>query len=301
MVASRIGSLSLITDTLRDVTASQVRLSDLQNQISSGNKARNFAGLNGSVEKFTQINGQMNRATQYSANNQLNISKLQTADAALSKIVDIADQIKTAIVGATGATIKTSNLPQIISDLLQSFGGELNTTFSGTYLFGGTDTLNPPVPTTNVSNAAVGLPDDNFYTGSKQDATLRADELSEVPFPVRADDIAFQKIFAAAKQAISAAENGDSQSMGRAQQLIQDGQRDLIAVRSRVGSTVKNIQAIDARLSELQTYWKELSDGVSKTDIVQASAEVAGYQAILQATFQVYSRLSSLRLSDYLK
>jgi flagellin-like hook-associated protein FlgL len=38
MVTSRIGSLSLINDTLRDVTSSQAKLSELQNQISSGLK-----------------------------------------------------------------------------------------------------------------------------------------------------------------------------------------------------------------------------------------------------------------------
>ena len=301
MVASRIGSLALVNDTLRDVSLSQTKLSQLQNQISSGYKSQTFEGLNGSVEQFTQVNGQIDRATQYSNGNQLNISKLQTADTALSKISDIADQIKTSIIGANGATIKTSNLPQIVGDLLNSMAGELNATFNGSYIFGGTDTDHPPVPDTNATNSAIGVPDANYYAGSTQDVTLRVDDRTDIIFPVRADNSAFQKIYAAAKQAILAAGNGDTTQMQQAQQLIQDGQKDLIATRSAVGGAVVNLQSIDDRLKQLGTYWQQLSDGVSKTDIVSASTEVSSYQAILQATFQVYARLSQLRLADYLK
>ncbi len=300
MTATRVGSLALINDTLRDVGATQARLADLQSQISSGYQAKNFAGLSDSVEQFAQVTAQINRATQFNTNNQLNISKLQTADAALSKIYDIADQIKVNIIGANGATLKTSNIPQVVADLLGSMAGELNATFNGNYIFGGTNTLSPPVPSSAVINTVRGVPDDNYYAGSKQDAILRADDRTDVPFPARADDPAFQKIYAAARQAIDAANQGDGLMMAQAQQLIQSGLSDLAAVRSRVGGTVVNIQAIDDRLTSLKTYWTELTDKISKTDIVAASAEVSSYQAQLQASFQVYARLSQLRLSDYL-
>lgn len=297
----RVGSLSLMSDTLRDVGITQVRLGQLQNQISSGYKSPDFAGLNGSVEQFTAVNGQIDRAVQFNTNNQLNISKLQTADGALAKIYDISDQMKVAIMGASGAGLKSSNLGQVVGDLLKSMGGELNATFQGYYIFGGTDTLNAPVPDTTISNAALGVPDDAYYVGSKVDTTLRADDRTDIPFPVRADDPAFQKIYAAAQQAIAAYTSNDTNLLFQAQQGMQDGIRDLSTTRSRIGTTVANIQAIDDRLKSLKTYWTQLTDEVSKTDIVAASTEVSSYQAILQASFQIYSRLSQLRLSDYLK
>jgi flagellar hook-associated protein 3 FlgL len=301
MTTSRVGSLSLVNDVLRDVGSSQVKLAELQNQISSGYKSRNFAGLNGSVEQFTQVESQISRATQYNRNNQLNITKLQTVDVALGKITDIADKIKNTIIGANGAVVQSSNLPQIVADLLTAMGNELNASFNGAYIFSGTDTLSQPVPSTDASNTAVGVQDDNYYVGSKEDATLRIDDRTEVTFPARADNIAFQKIYAAAKQAITAVTNNDASQLQAAQQLIQSGQQDLIKLRSQVGSTVANIESADARLKDLGTYWQQLSDGISKTDVVAASTQVAGYQSILQASYQVYARLSQLRLSDFLR
>ncbi len=298
---SRVGSLSLVTDVLRDVSSSQTKLGELQYQISSGYKSRDFAGLNGSVEQFTQVTSQINRATQFNRNNALNIAKLQTADVALGNITDIADKIKNAIIGANGAVLQTANLPQVVGDLLKAMGSELNTAFNGQYIFGGTDTITAPVPDTNVTNTVMGVPDDNYYVGSKDDATLRLDDRTEATFPARADHSAFQKIYAAAKQAIAGAVSNDASQLQAAQQLIQTGQQELSTLRSTVGTTVNNIQTADARLKDLTTYWKELSDGISKTDVVAASTEVAGYQSILQASYQVYARLSQLRLSDFLR
>jgi flagellar hook-associated protein 3 FlgL len=296
----RVGSLSLLTDIQRDVTLTQGRLSDLQNQISSGYKSRTFAGLDGSVEQYTLINSQINRTNQFIRNNELNISRLQTADIALSNIVDITDRIKNAIVGTNGANIGTSNLRQIVNDLLVSFGAELNASFNGFYVFGGTDTTNPPVPDTTVASGTSGVPDDAYYAGSKQDSILRFDERTDITFPVRADDTAFQKIYAAAHLAMSAANTKDTQALSNAQQLIQAGQAELVSVRSRNAGTVLNAQTIDERQKSLVTHWQDLSDAFAKTDIVKASTEVASNQAILQASYQVYARLSQLRLSDYL-
>lgn len=300
MTSTRIGSLALTNEVLRDVSLSQAKLGDLQIQISSGLKSQTFAGLNGSVEKFAQITSQLGRTKQYSDNNQFNLTKLQTVDVAIQKITDIADKIKNSIVGANGANISTANLPQVIGDLLVSFGSELNASYNGHYLFGGADSATQPVPDTTVPNTNLGTPDDNYYQGSTQDTTMRLDDYTDVTFPVRADDPAFQKIYAAARMAIDAANRNDTQEMTQAQQLIQDGQSDLIGVQSRVGTVMANVQAISDRLQALTSYWKGLSDTLSKTDVVAASTLVADNQATLQASYQVYSRLSQLRLSDYL-
>jgi flagellar hook-associated protein 3 FlgL len=300
-MTTRIGSLALVTDTLRDVASSQTTLATLQQQISSGMKSQNFQGLNGSVEQYTQVTSELNRATQFNTNNTLNISKLNTADTALSTITDIADQMKNLMVASNGATITTNNVPQAMGDLITSMMSQLNVTFNGVYMFGGTDTTNPPVTQAGLNAIIPGVASPNYYSGSQDDQTIRADDTTTMAFPVRADDPAFQQILAAAKLAITAAQTGDTTTMETAQQMIQTGQSALISVRSTVGSTSDNITAVNNRLQQQTTYWQQLSDGDAKTDIVAASTQVSSYQAILQASFQVYARLSQLSIVDYLK
>ena len=219
----------------------------------------------------------------------------------MSTITDIADQMKNMMVSANGAVIATANIPQAMNDLISSMMSQLNVSFNGVYMFGGTDTTTPPVTQDGLNQIAAGQPTDHYYSGSKTNSTLRADDTTTMPFPVRADDPAFQKIFAAAKLAVQAATNKDTSLMAQAQQLIQDGQSSLIAVRSKVGSTSDNIIAANDRLQQQVTYWQQLSDGTAKTDLVEASTKVSSYQAILQASFQVYARLSQLSIANYLK
>jgi flagellar hook-associated protein 3 FlgL len=209
--------------------------------------------------------------------------------------------MKNLMVGANGATIATGDIPQQMNDLITSLMSQLNTTFNGTYIFGGTNTTTPPVTQAGINSVGAGLPSANYYSGSQENVTIRADATTTMDFPVRADDPSFQKIIAAAKLAITAATNDDTTSMATAQQMIEDGQSDLISARSEVGATSDNITAVNTRVQQATTFWQQLSDGDAKTDIVAASTQVSSYQAILQASFQVYARLSQLNLSDYLK
>lgn len=302
MTINRIGSVSLLSTTLRDVTNVQSRLGDLQTQISSGKRSQDFAGLNGQVEQFAQFTHQLRRTDQFRTANTTAIAKLRVADNSLGQLVTISDSIQSLIItGINGANKPTLNFTQQARDLLGALASELNTTFGGSFLFGGTNTNSPPVPDATQPPVAVGIPDDSYYRGSKDDAVFYADERLPFTFPVRADDVAFQKIYSATYQAIQAAQTGDDTTLKAALTLVQDGKNDLVSARTRVNTLIVNTTAVNERLTAVSTSLKGLVSEVSDTDIVKASTEVSSLEAILQATFQVYSRLSQLKLSDFLR
>lgn len=299
---NRISSLSLLNGTIRDATSLQQQLGELQEQISSGVKASSFSGLNGQVEQYTLLESKIRRADQLSESNQIAITKLQTADKALDSLTDVGSNmqqlIMTQLNSPTGSTLSFS---QQMKNALESFAQSLNMQFDGRYIFSGTATLTPPVQDTTIPPAVDGVPDANYYEGAQTSQTMRADENITYDFPVRADDPAFQKIYAAAHQAIRAYESGDVEKLGAALDLMNSGMTDLNSARSRVNSAVVNVGNINDRLDTMSLYWKGITEKVGKTDLVAASTQVASYESVLQATFQVYARLSQLRLSDYLK
>jgi flagellar hook-associated protein 3 FlgL len=302
MSINRIGSAALLNDTLSQVVGTQSKLGTLQVAISSGIKSNQFAGLSGQVEQYTQFNAQTRRADKFKEENTVTISKMQTAAVAITNLTQLADNMMKLIVNARNGSTGTSlGLDFQMKNYLNSLGDALNTSFAGNYIFGGTNSAIPPVPNTSSPPVAQGIADDSYYVGSKNDVELRSDELTSYKFPVRADDAAFQKIYAAAHQAIYAYASKSDDEMKKAQVLLQDGQKDLISAAARVSNTIINTQATNNQLTALSAYWKGLANDVSQTDLVAASTKVSSYEAILQATFQVYARLSQLRLSDYLK
>lgn len=298
---NRVGSVTLLNSTLGDVGNLQRQLADLQEQISSGVKAKTFQGLNGQVEQYTLLESKMRRTESFIQGNVASIARLQTADQSLGQMVDIADDMENLIVmGLDTTTGGALAFRQQMENLLKAMGTSLNINFDGRYIFSGTATNQLPIPDVLTPPVTSGIPDASYYAGSSTSVSMRADDNIAYDFPVRADDPAFQKIYAAAHMAIKAHESGDMLKMREALTMIQGGQDDLNTVRATVNMEIINVGDINDRLSSLNLYWKGVTEKVGKTDIVAATTQIASYEAVLQATFQVYARLSQLRLSDYL-
>jgi flagellin-like hook-associated protein FlgL len=229
--------------------------------------------------------------------NELNLSRIKTADQAVAQAVEIADKMEDLIVQMrSGATSTSIDMPNIMRNYLKDLQATLNMNFEGRYLFGGTNTASEPVP-----DITVGTSGDDYYNGAKQDLTYTRDERTTYTFPIRADDASFQKIIEAAKMAMEGFNGGSSAVLGTALDLMQSGQRELNVARGRVGSTMVSLQDTNESLNSLKLYWKGVTEEVGKTDLLAASTEVSNHEALLQAAFSVFSRLSQLRLSDYLR
>lgn len=301
-MVNRIGNVALYNSTMKDVTGVQQKLATLQEQISSGLKAKDFAGLDGQVEQYTLLQNKMRTAEKYIETNSVTVARLKTADQAMTQITDIADSMENLIVTArSGAVGDTASLDLQMRNLMKQLGEQMNINFEGRYLLGGTNTNMPPVPDPLATPVSIGTPDASYYSGSQDNLVYNYDERSSFEWPVRADDPAFQKIMAAANQALQAMANKDDAGLSSALDTIQSGQQDLVASRSRLNSTIINVESQTEQLTSMKLYWKGVSDQVVNTDLVAATTEVSNHEAILQAAFAVFSRLSQLRLSDYLR
>lgn len=302
MAVNRVSTLALFNSTQRDVGGVMTNLANLQGQISSGLKTQNFKGLNGQVEQFTLLESRMRKIDQFKQNNAVNEARLRTADMAMDSMTTIADDMENLLVlrrSATGSD-GTMNFKQQMENFMAALTDSLNTQFEGRYIFGGIDTANPPVEKPLPQPNEMGVPDKGYYFGAEQDIKFRIDERLEDTFPARADDPAFQKLIAGYHMAIQADANNDDDGLKRALDLIQDGQQDLVAARTRVNSSIINLEQTTTRLDQMRLYLKGVTEQVAKTDVVSAATEIANHEAVLQASFQVYARLSQLRLSDYL-
>lgn len=302
MAVTRIGSLSLFQNTFRNLSGVQATLGQLQQQVSSGIKAQDFRGLNGQVEQFTFLEGKMRQTTQFIQNNQINVARLKTADQSLTQMIEITDQLENVFVQRqNGAAAQHISFEQQVRNMTDSIVSELNVKFDGRTLFGGTNTAEPAVANAYTPPAEDGVPDDGYYGGSKTNVTYRADERIEFDFPVRADDPAFQKLFAAVNMAIKAHNANDFDGVAAAVDMLQAAQVDLNTARARVNSSTIALEQINERHNSTKLYIKGVTEEISKTDVVAASIEIANNEAILQAGFQAFARLQSLRLVDFLR
>lgn len=300
---SRISTYSVHQRSLADFGNVQSRMVDVQGQISSGIKAQDFKGLNGQVEQFTALEARMRKLQMYQENNAESISRLQTMRNATASSIDIIDDMENLLtLRRNPANADNIAFEVQMRNLRTTMAKELNTTLGGRFLFGGTRTDTPPVIDEPVPDTLEqGVPDKVYYQGSEQNVIYRPQDNFETEFSVRADDPAFQKIFAAISLSLDAHAEGSDDKMAQAYTLMQQGKEEVIALQAGMDAGIVNLEQINDRHKSTSLYLKGVTEDISQTDIVEASTQLAMDEATLTASFQAFARVNNLRLVDFLR
>lgn len=301
---TRISTLSSYNTAISNFQKVQGNLATLQDQISSGLKGRDFESYSGQVEQMTGLEKEVKRLKMYQDNNAETTSRLQTTEQALDSMIDITDKIQDLMTLRNNPTnVDTVSFEQQLKGLRLSMAKELNVNMEGRFLFGGTRSDVPPVIDEPVVPEAFvpGTPDTAYYQGAKENIITRVQDNVDLEFDARADDPAFQALFTAISLALKGHHEKDSALLRQATDQTTDALKGIIALRSHVQSQRTEVDRITLRQKDTELYFAGVVREIAEVDKVDAASRVAIDQATLQATFQVYARISGLRLSDFLR
>lgn len=300
-IITRTSTYASYSHLLGNVTKVQTSLFDAQNQLSSGLKTRSFEGFAGQVEQFVSLESKVRTVINYQENNAQNISRLETTKQAVKQIIDKVDEMENLMtLRRNPALAQDIGFEQQMNAMIRSVASELNITLEGKYLFSGTRTNQPPVAVPVTKPVTSGVPDDNYYQGSKQNVVLRADDNVEMEARIRADNSAFQKIFAAAHQSIEGHSADDDEVIRASLDMLQEGLEQVIALEASISADILAIENISQRQNSLQLYWTGVTEELSKTDILAVSTKLAVDETVLQASFQAFAGINQLRLVNFL-
>lgn len=301
MVASRVSTYAVHQSLLADYNKVNSDLTTLQRQISSGRIARTFEELDGKVERVNALENKIKNLQQNIDSNTVVIGRMQTMSQAVGDIIRVSDEIQRLIVQAQSAVeAQYPIFKQDMENKLDQLAALLNTNIGGRYLFGGSKTNVAPVMEPPPANVTLGVPDDGYYQGDNEIFTARATENLLLEYGVNANNPAFQQIISAALTAIEAFDTVSKGLLEDAQALALQASDNLNAVRSSIELNIVILQDANSFLASVQTSVQQAYGTEVATDLVSVSTEVAINQSILQATFSVFARVSSLKLSDYL-
>lgn len=304
MSLQRVSTLALQQNTMRNAMGVQSTLAQAQLQISSGKKAQTFADLGGGqVEQFISLDNKFARTSEYLKNNQIAQSRMNLVNTALDQVIETANNLKNLLLQRRNQTLAgTVGFPQQAEGFYKAMAGQLNTQFEGRYIFAGTRTDVRPIDDTQLpTNVQLGVPDSGYYRGSAEDVTLRIDDGFSITPNIRADDPSVQKLMAGIATALSGDRTNNDADLASAFDLLSEGINGLINVQAKNNANTVMLSQAETRQTTLQTYWKSTKEDLISADIVSLTTQVAVDQGVLQATFQVFSRINSLQLSDFLR
>ncbi|WP_033068923.1 flagellin [Thalassospira australica] len=114
------------------------RVTDLQNQASSGYKSRDYAGIADSTQRLLNLEGEYTRAEQFLHNTTQAKLRLQSMETAVDSMITIATEMKTLLIQATSAQQADDvNVMSQGDKALEQIANLLNTNLDGRYLFAG--------------------------------------------------------------------------------------------------------------------------------------------------------------------
>lgn len=300
-MVERVSTYGMFQSTLSYMTRTFGDLSELQIQVSSGLRSQNFAGIYDGARQYMQLEDQISRTNHYLSGNNIIDARVKTTSNILSQVVNTGTQLKTLIAQRRTAALDAGAFQTQIESIWQTFTSQLNTQLEGRYLFAGGKTDVKPVDEDTFP--VLGENDEpvqTYYHGDNSDLTATIADGINITYNTRANEEGFQKIFAA----LAAAKEGDTfnsdPQLEHAYELLTEGLDDVIVLQAKANANTVQIADTKLNLSSLQIYWKSLSEEIVNTDLVAASTQVAVNQGILQASLQLFARINSLKLSDYL-
>ena len=122
------------------------RVTDLQNQASSGYKSRNYAGIADSTQRLLNLETEYSRTEQYLRNTTQGKLRLQSMETAVDSMLTIATEMKSLLIQASSAQQADDvNIRNEADQALQQIANLLNTNLDGRFLFAGGRSEEPAV------------------------------------------------------------------------------------------------------------------------------------------------------------
>lgn len=146
-MSSRITSNMLSSNYLRNMKRNMNNMQTLQNQLASGKEINKASDNPYKASRSMQLHSEISYNTQYNENIKDTSNWLDTTDTALSQMGNVFGRIETLLVNAGNGTYgddEKSAIKDEIKEKINELSQVLNTSFDGSYIFGGTKTNSKP-------------------------------------------------------------------------------------------------------------------------------------------------------------
>ncbi|WP_422363569.1 flagellin [Pyruvatibacter mobilis] len=187
----QVPSLLQSLTTTNQINTMRAQLTDLQTQLATGKKSQSHAGLGVNAGLVLDLRAELNVMDAYIRTIDQTQLRLTTVQQSLSRVDDIAAEMRTASLTSGYETIDTkqTQLQYTAAERLEEVLAVLNTDIGGRHLFGGAATQTQPVEVYDtVINGDVGRAGFKQIVSERAQADLGSDNRGRLQIPVPAGD-----------------------------------------------------------------------------------------------------------------
>lgn len=300
---NRVSTTQLQGTMLSGMQRAQSGLALSQFQLSSGKKAPHYSQLGADGVRALSANSLLSRQESYSDAAKQTGSTLGLYDTHMASVektmIDLRAQLMTALGVDSGTDIAANT-----STAFDDFKTTINAEIGGNSLFGGAQTGTKPLAIDNLSDT-IGLAPADAFANDDVRATARVGEDLDLEYGVVASDFGGDFVQAFGTLANMGPINGklnDTQkaAVRDAVEQIDSGLNQIYAVNGENGRKMAYLETLGERADDRALLMKQMVSDTEDADLGQVVTDLTQYQATLQASYSVFSRLSSMSLVNYL-
>jgi flagellar hook-associated protein 3 FlgL len=283
---------------LENVNQAREQIVRLQSQMASGKRVQKPSDDPRSTDSILRLQQALTLNDQYTRNIEDGTSMAAATSSALDAFGQLYEQMKTELVKVTngGNSTSMSTFAQTIDDLLSQAVDVANSKFNGKYLFGGTQTTDPPY-------------------------TLSADRSTITKNPKGVDGVISYPISDGLSQQVNISGESAFQGTGLMDLIIQirDGlksgvtptqaQSDAVGAgfehillqASKAGSFESSLDTMGANLQEQKTRLQSFLSTEQDADLAESIMKLKQQQSALDAAVQTGAKIMPTTLLDFLR
>ncbi len=289
-----------LTGALNTVTGTEAQLS---NELSSGLRVSSLATDPVAIADSTLLSASVSQADSYVQASGTAQSRLQVTDSALGAVVS---QLTSAITVAVSGSNATSNATDksAIANQISSIRGEVlglaNTTYLGTYVFGGSDGSSAPftqntgaTPQTTTYNGDSALQYTTTETGQKIQTNLPGSAVFTA---------AGTSVFGALNQAVADFAAGASSATLQADTTALTGAlKTVIDQRSQIDTSLAQLKSTSTYAQTSSTQFTAAQSTLVSANTAAVATQLSQAETQAQALYNTIAALEKGSLFDYLK
>ncbi|MET0309658.1 MAG: flagellin [Sphingomonas sp.] len=286
------------------IQRAQEKLAVSQQQLASTKKASDFASLGTETVRNLSAHSLLARQDAQSTVAKRVGTTLSLYQGQIEGVQDSIESLKQQITEAVG-TGQSAGLQEAIDAAFSQFRSALNSSEGGTPLFAGSQTGSVPFTPSTLADAATVTADDAFKDDDVKSSARVADGV-DVTYGISASSLG-KNLYEAFRTLAQAGSIGDQPTDAQMTALknvvgqIDTGLGDVRSVNAENGRKQNQVDTLVKRGDERSLLLNGIIETNEDADLGQVAVDISTQKTVLQASYSVFSQLSSLSLVNFMK
>lgn len=300
---TRVATIPMQQTLANAMQRSQQNLSTSQLQLTNGKKANDFSGLGIDAVRTLSARTMLSQQLSYQAVGQRVSTTLALYDANLNQIDDSIADLRYELLSSLG-TGNSPSLQDVIKGAFNDVRAALNATEAGVPLFAGSQIDKLPMVPTTLDELSAMAPEDIFVDDQVRHTSRVADGV-DMQFGISASEVG-TKLMPFFKTLADAGPYGDYLTDAQMDAIrvaigqIDEGLVDVRTINGENGRKINQAETYLTRSADREILLTKVIGEVEDADLAQVAYDISQRQTVLEASYSVFSQLSSLSLTRYL-